>query len=49
MIGTIPVSNQLYGQLAETMAAFSGSPMARDCPRRLWKAAGEWGIVFRCL
>ncbi|CAI9546480.1 unnamed protein product, partial [Staurois parvus] len=43
MIGTIPVSNQLYGQQAEAPAVFSGPPMVRDCPRRPWRAAGGGG------
>ncbi|CAI9539152.1 unnamed protein product [Staurois parvus] len=34
MIGTILVSNQLYGHLAKTLAAFSGSPDGTGLPKK---------------
>ncbi|CAI9544242.1 unnamed protein product [Staurois parvus] len=40
MIGTIPVSNQLYGQLAETLAAFSGSPDGTGLPEKNVEGSG---------
>ncbi|CAI9600312.1 unnamed protein product [Staurois parvus] len=43
MIGIIPVSNQLYGQLAETPAAFSGSPNGTGLPEKAMEGSGGGG------
>ncbi|CAI9611018.1 unnamed protein product [Staurois parvus] len=43
MIGTTLVSNQLYGQLAETPAAFSGSPDGTGLPEKAVEGRGGGG------
>ncbi|CAI9603276.1 unnamed protein product [Staurois parvus] len=43
MIGTIMVSNQLYGQLEEMLAVFSGSPDGKGLPEKAVEGSGEGG------
>ncbi|CAI9612866.1 unnamed protein product [Staurois parvus] len=43
MIDTTMVSNQLYGQLAETPAAFSGSPDGTRLPEKAVEGSGGGG------
>ncbi|CAI9564347.1 unnamed protein product [Staurois parvus] len=45
MIGTILVSNQLHGQLAETLAAFSVSPDGTGLPEKAVEGSGGRAIL----